>query len=685
MVAEASREPLYVLAPVGRDAEVVAGMLRGAGLAAETIADFDLDETAYEAGAGLIVAEEAFARLDPRALHEWLSHQPPWSDYPIVLLRMRGAPVTPETAAFIEGLGKVTILERPLHPITLIAAARSALRARSRQRETEALMVERMRTAQVLRESEARFRTMADSAPALIWMSDEKGDVLYANRCHEAVFGRPADSFLGEGWRQVLHPDDAERVVEAFVGAARAGEAVQIEFRVIDHEGAVRWLRCEAAPRALDGQAGHVGCGVDITEAKLAADQLERRIQARTAELAAANHRLIGEIDERERMEAALRRVQRLEAVGQLTAGVAHDFNNLLSVLMGGVEFLERSVAEPRDKRRLEMMRIAAERGAKLTSQLLAFSRRQKLEPKVVNLNEAVLGMRDLLQSTIGGGYDLRIKLAARPWRAMVDPTQMEMVILNLAINARDAMEVGGSLTVQTGNVTVTAPKERPEEPEPGEYVMVCVSDTGTGMAPHVLERVFEPFYTTKPVGRGSGLGLSQVLGFAEQSGGGVRIETELGKGTSVQVFLPRARSAPDAPRPSLLADGLNATRKGGMILLVDDDDMVRENTALMLRDLGFEVVEAASGARALDILAGEQRLDLMLVDFAMPGMNGADVARAAAGHRPALPILFVTGYADLGALKNVDERRILPKPFDEKALAERLAAALEGGGPASA
>ena len=678
MATESSLDPLFILAPIGRDGHVIAGMLRDAGLPAEIITDFAANGRHLGDGAGLIVAEEAFARLDPAPLYDWLRNQPPWSDYPIVLLRMRNARVTPETSSFIESLGKVTILERPLHPITLVAAARSAMRARNRQREAEAFLIERLRAAETLRESEARFRALADSAPALIWMSDVNGDYLYANRRHEAFFGRSAGSFLGKGWRDVLHPEDAARVTREVEAAAAERRPLQIEFRVLDADRNVRWLRCEAVPRAVDGHVGHVGCSVDITDTKLAADQLERRIQARTAELAAANRQLVSEIEERERMEATLRRVQRLEAVGQLTAGVAHDFNNLLSVVLGGVDFLERS-AGPTEKRRLNMMRIAAERGAKLTSQLLAFSRRQKLEPKIVNLNDAVLSLRDLLQSTIGRGYSLATKLEPDPWHALVDPTQIEMVILNLAINARDAMEVGGSLTVETANVTLIAPRERPEEPEPGEYVMVAVSDTGSGMPPEVLERVFEPFYTTKPVGKGSGLGLSQVLGFAKQSGGGVRIDTVVGEGTSVQVFLPRAQAPAAELRPSLLADELRTSRKGGVVLLVDDDDVVRESTALMLRDLGFNVVQAGSGAAALDVLENGHRLDLMLVDFAMPGMNGAEVAKAAAARRPDLPILFTTGYADLAAVQELDEQRILPKPFGEKELARRLADALDG------
>ena len=251
---------------------------------------------------------------------------------------------------------------------------------------------------------------------------------------------------------------------------------------------------------------------------------LERRVEERTAELESANRQLAGQIAERERVEGVLRQAQRLEAVGQLTSGVAHDFNNLLMVILGNIRQMQKTLADPVTQRRLLMMAQAAERGAQLTAQMLAFSRRQRLEPRAVELNDTVVGMRDLLQATMGGSIRIETRLQPDLWPAMIDPTQIELVILNLAINARDAMDVGGTLSVETANVTLDAPV-RPEEPSAGEYVMVAVTDTGSGMSPDVLAKVFEPFFTTKEVGKGSGLGLSQVFGLAKQSGGGVRID----------------------------------------------------------------------------------------------------------------------------------------------------------------
>jgi PAS domain S-box-containing protein len=670
-----SADPILVLAPVGRDGPVIVDMVRQAGLPAQEIRAFADPAHRLCDAAGLVVAAEAFERLDAHPLHDWLAGQPPWSDFPIVFLRSRDTPVTPRTQAFIERLGNVTILERPLHPITLVSAARSLVRARRRQREAEAFLSERLQASEQLRESEERFRTLANSAPALIWMSDAAGAFLYANRRFETVSGAPAASFLGRGWLDAVHPDDRQAVWALTGDGVQARRPLEFEFRIVDRRGDLRAIRCEAAPRYADGIfVGHVGCGVDITEAKLAADQLERRVQDRTSELAAANRQLLAEMSERERVEATMLRMQRLEAVGQLTAGVAHDFNNLLTVVLGNLARLEEHAA-PDDRRRLAMMRVASERGAKLTGQLLAFSRRARLEPKPIDLNEAILSLRDLLQSTMGASATLETRLERSPWTALVDPTQIEMIILNLVINARDAMPGGGAIRIETVNRLVRQPRARPEEPEPGEYVVLCVSDNGAGMDEATLQRVFEPFFTTKDVGRGSGLGLSQVLGFCKQSGGGVHIDTKLGEGTTVAVYLPRAHAAA-ARAGSLAPQALSVAAQGGTILLVDDDEAVRETTAQMLEGIGFDVVQVGSGGGALEVLDSDRRIDLLLLDFAMPGMNGAEVAKAASARRPGMPILFVSGYADLALIAEAGHP-VIRKPFEERELAQQLATVL--------
>ena len=412
-------------------------------------------------------------------------------------------------------------------------------------------------------------------------------------------------------------------------------------------------------------------------------ETLEARVEARTRELAAANAELHRQIGERERVEEALRQSQRLEAVGQLTSGVAHDFNNLLTVISGNIEFLGRAVTDERSQRRLEMMRGAADRGARLTAQLLAFSRRQRLEPKPVELNHTVGSMRDLLQSSIGGGVRIETTLQPDLWSALVDATQIELVVLNLAINARDAMAVGGCLTIETANVVLTEPPSRPEEPAPGAYVMVAVSDTGTGIAPEVLARVFEPFFTTKAVDKGSGLGLAQVYGFVKQSGGGVRIDTRLGEGTSVRVYLPRVETG-DAPLAQAPQAVDCATRRAPeddpILLVVDDDGAVREITTTILSELGYGIRQASSGLAALHALEADPCIDLVLLDFAMPGMNGAEVACEIRRRWPHLPVMFVTGYADTDALMRVGEvgtDRVVQKPFRDGELQRKVAAAL--------
>ena len=433
-----------------------------------------------------------------------------------------------------------------------------------------------------------------------------------------------------------------------------------------------------AVRTALRGRRRQYEARERIEEIRRAEGLLERRVAERTAELEAANRQLAAQIAEREKAESALRQAQRLEAVGQLTSGVAHDFNNLLTVVMGNVEQLRRGETDPKVLRRLDMMSEASVRGARLTAQMLAFSRRQKLEPRAVDLNETVRSMGDMLQSAIGGSVQIEPpQLAPDLWSAMIDPTQIELVILNLAINARDAMAVGGRLTIRTENVTVGEP-QRPEEPAAGDYVVVSVADTGSGMTDQVLGRAFEPFFTTKEVGKGSGLGLSQVFGLAKQSGGGVRIDTEIGKGTVIRVFLPRAEAAPVAdPLPS---GELQTARASGLIVMVvDDDEAVREVTANFLDDLGYEVIEAGSGGAALEQLERHPKIDAVILDFAMPGMNGADLARELRLRRPGAPILFATGYADAEALTDIGDHLIVHKPFTQVELARKLSRTLAG------
>jgi len=407
-------------------------------------------------------------------------------------------------------------------------------------------------------------------------------------------------------------------------------------------------------------------------------ETLETRVTERTAEIEATNRQLVAQIAERERIESTLRQMQRLEAVGQLTTGVAHDFNNLLTVVLGNLRFVEKDLGnnlELKVKQRLSHMRLAAERGAKLTGQLLAFSRRQLLVPKTVDLSDTLANMHDLLQSTLGNSVQIKTSFRSDLWRALVDPNQIELAVLNLAINARDASQVGDTVTLETANATVGSP-ENSHEPPAGDYVVVSVTDTGAGMTKEVLAKAFEPFYTTKDVGKGSGLGLSQVLGFAKQSGGGVRIESRVGEGTSVKIYLPRAIGTD----VTLQSESISAPKRGvrgAVILLVDDDSEVREVTASILRELGHVVIEVGSGGGALDLLDQNPHIDLVILDIAMPGMNGMEVARQVRIKSPTRPIMFVTGYADTSALGDIDDTQVVRKPFIGNELAEKVQTAL--------
>ena len=477
------QDPMLVLCPIGQEGHVNGELLRDRGLPVRVIDGFAIPGGYAETG-GLLVAEEAFDRFDPQPLFSWLETQPPWSDYPIILLRNRESSVTGQIEARFERLGNLTILERPLHPTTLVSAANTALRARFRRREAEAYMLERLRDAEALREFEGRFRSLADNAPSLIWMTDRDGQVIYAKRRHSDLFGEPPEGFAGSGWQIPILDEDRSAVEAAWRQARLARATLNLEYRVWGKDGALHWLHCEAAPRECDGAyLGHVASANNITALKTSAELLERRVEERTAELAAANRQLLSEIAEREKMAATL----------------------------------------------------------------------------------------------------------------------------------------------------------------------------------------------------------LKVLGFAQQSGGGVAIETELGRGTTVKVYLPRATAARADPHTSLLADGLKVAEKGGTVLVVDDDEFVREITCQMLQQLGYRVLQAGSGGAALELLAGRHKIDLLIVDFAMPGMNGIELAKLAAGKWPQLPILMATGFADHSAIQHLAAEQVLTKPFSQAELAQRVRRALEDGVGATA
>ena len=445
----------------------------------------------------------------------------------------------------------------------------------------------------------------------------------------------------------------------------------------------------ERAERALIGLSSEAAIAMDNVELSQAAlKEIEERKRAEEA-LRQFNATLENQIAERTEQlrvnEEALRQSQKMEVVGQLTGGVAHDFNNLLQIIMGNLDTARRGLPEgsPRVSRALESAANGARRAASLTQRLLAFSRRQPLNPKPIDVNALVSGMSDLLHRTLGEVTDVLTVQGAGVWRIEADATELESAILNLALNARDAMPQGGRLTIETANADIDrAYAVLHAEVLPGQYVVISVSDTGTGMSEDAISRAFEPFFTTKPVGEGTGLGLSQVYGFVKQSGGHVKIYSELGQGTCVKIYLPRLHvsariEAPDEP-PSAPEAAAEET-----ILVVEDDDDVRAYSVEILRELGYRVIEAHDGPSALRLLERQFRVDLLFTDVVLPGgMTGAQVAAQARGAKPDLKVLFTTGYARNAIVHHgrLDQGvQLITKPFSMSDLAIRVRDVLDG------
>jgi signal transduction histidine kinase/ActR/RegA family two-component response regulator len=551
---------VLIHAPRGRDASVVQGVLQHQAIEAHVcVTEQDLMQALIDGAAAVILTEEALPQLlsDDRLL-EWLKSQPPWSDFPFVVLATKREGRRPEKDfRSLHSLGNLVLLERPLNAETLASAAESAVRARRRQ---------------------------------------------YAAR---------------------EHLDELKRT---------RGELER-----------------------LNGE-------------------LEDRILQRTRELASANDRLMKEINERERAQAALTQVQKMEAIGRLTGGIAHDFNNLLHVVNMNLELVSLYAKEEKVKPVVERAKSAARRGARLTNQLLSFARSQSLLPKLTRVNQLLLGMKDLLEISVGSGVEVELDLCEEDATVVLDPSQMEMAILNLAVNSRDAMPQGGKLKITTGTRYLDEDRDLPA----GDYVLVSVTDSGEGIPGNILPKVFDPFFTTKPVGRGTGLGLSQVYGFTRQSGGLARIRSEEGKGTTVEMLFPEADGDADEQIASKQLPAVPALAGACHILVVEDDTDVRRVIVECLSLIGYKVTEAANGSEALASLAAVKP-DLLVVDYAMPDMTGAEVISEARKMIGDVPVILATGYADMAAVERLAGKpRILRKPFDIAALGDAVSSVLE-------
>ena len=520
-----------------------------------------------------------------------------------------------------------------------------------------------------LRESEARFRRIANSAPAMMWVTRRDQVRDFVNEAY-------ADFACGPGctredartldWRGRIHPDDVERIVAESIAGEASGKAFTLEGRYQRHDGEWRWLRSVSQPRfGSDGElVGFIGVASDITLAKQAELDLRRQVDEGAKELMHAQEQL--------------RQSQKMEALGQLTGGIAHDFNNLLTVVVGGLDIIAKRADDDKLRQYAENALAAAERGARLTGQLLAFSRVQRLEVTPTYVASIIQNMRPLLRNVLGPGIEKVFDLDEGMMPVMADPTQLEVAVLNLAINARDAMPEGGVLSFTSAPVVIADDPEM----EDGDDIELCISDTGVGMPPEVLERAFEPFFTTKEVGKGTGLGLSMVYGMARQSGGGARIESTPGQGTSVRLLFrkaegPIAEAAVSTDEPA----GPTADAGPQSILVIDDDPDVRAFIAASLGEQGYEVHQAADGREGMQIF-NRKRPDLVIVDFIMPGLSGADVANKLLARRPDQPILFVSGYSETEAVRRVaPDVPLLAKPFRADALEKAVRGALAAAG----
>ena len=646
-------------------------------------------------------------------------------------------------------------------------------------------VTEQRTTERALRESEERFRRIANSAPVMMWVTrlDRVRD--FVNDAYVEFTGLTREEARVLDWRTVIHPDDVERIVKASVEGEASLQRFTLEGRYRRHDGEYRWLRSVSQPRFnADGElAGFIGVANDITLAKEAELDLRAQVERQTADLAAseAQFRAVFEaalevmvllkpdgtvlavnsrremwrhpnpeeaigkklwdaptlsaypqhipvmkqgikaaargevfttevkmeregvptsyldvsvqpvrgpdgailyllfeardITELKAAQEQLRQSQKMEALGQLTGGIAHDFNNLLTVVVGGLDIISKRAEEPKLKRYAENALAAAERGARLTGQLLAFSRVQRLEVRPTHVAPIIQNMRPLLRNVLGPGIEKRFDLDEELVAVMADPTQLEVAVLNLAINARDAMPDGGMLSFASRTLDVDGHPEL----ESGRYVELTISDTGFGMDEEVAARAFEPFFTTKEVGKGTGLGLSMVYGMARQSGGTAKLESAPGEGTAVKIYFRAA----DGDAPSVTAgahgeaDEAQAEAKPASVLVIDDDPDVREFMVATLEDLGYRVRQASDGHEGLQELARE-KADLVIVDFIMPGLSGAEVANRILAKSPRQPILFVSGYSETEAVKRVAPNApLLAKPFRADALDKAVRATL--------
>ncbi|MDO7843211.1 hybrid sensor histidine kinase/response regulator [Sphingomonas immobilis] len=661
-------ERAIILAPRGRDAIIAASILEEAAIRSTICSSLPDFVGELQNGAGFaLLTEEGLRTADLNPLAQWLGAQPEWSDFPFILLTQKGGGLERNPAAkrFLDMLGNVTFVERPFHPTTLVSLAQSALRGRRRQYDARARLEDLHRGAD-------KYRSLFESIEAGFCIIDMVFDVAGTPVDYIFVEANPAferqtglQKAVGKSMRAMV-PGHEQHWFDVYGDIARTGEPVRFE----QHAEALGdiWYDVYAFKAGEPGSNQVAVLFNDVSERR----RMEIAIRESEERLRRLNETLEERVEERthalELAQEALRQSQKLESMGQLTGGVAHDFNNLLTPIVGSLDLLyRRGVGTDRERKLIEGAVQSADRARTLVQRLLAFARRQPLQATAIDIGKLVADLAHLIASTCGPRIRLDLAIADDLPPAKADANQIEMALLNLAVNARDAMPDGGVLTISATQEGVGESSARLAE---GAYIHLAVADTGTGMDAETIAKAVEPFFTTKGIGQGTGLGLSMVHGLAAQLGGGLSIESEVGRGTSIGLWLPVTEALPDQPVEVPEMDFGNVSR--GTAMVVDDEDLVRASTAHMLSELGYRVIEAYSAENALILLDTSGPVDLLVTDHLMPGLTGTDLAARVRLLKPDMRVLVVSGYAEAQGIP-ADLPR-LTKPFKQSDLATSLA-----------